>query len=564
MKFAIACDHAGLELKKNLFELLTGLNISFKDYGTYSNDSVDYPDYVKQVANSVTGGTCEYGILICATGIGMSITANKFHGIRAALCHNEYTAQYARLHNNANILVLGARTTEISMCHSIIKTWINTDFEGGRHGRRIGKITLIEKNIGYLSNLKKTDKDIYNAINQEGRRQEYQLEMIASENYATDAVIEALGTVLTNKYAEGYPSKRYYGGCSYVDIAEELACERAKKLFGAEHVNVQPHSGSQANMAVYFSIIKPGDTIMGMNLAHGGHLTHGSSVNFSGKLYNVVFYGVSKKDFRIDYDEIRILAQKHKPRIIVAGASAYPRIIDWTKFRSIADEAGAYLMVDMAHIAGLVAAGIHPSPIPYADFVTSTTHKTLRGPRGGMILCRKEFAAQIDKMVFPGIQGGPLMNVIASKAVCFKEAMSDEFGTYQKQVVLNAQTLAKELINYGFNIISDGTDNHLLLVDLTNKNISGKEAEEVLEKSGITLNKNGIPFDSKPPYITSGIRIGTPAITSRGMKEEQMKLIADLIYNILKDPLDSTLILETKEKVYNLCKEFPIYRHLLS
>ncbi len=559
MNFALACDHAGLEYKKQLIETLKELNISYIDCGTNSSDSVDYPDYAKKVVEEIKEERATYGILVCGTGIGMSITANKFHGIRAALCHNEFTAQYARMHNNANILIIGARTTDIKIAREMLKIWINTNFEGGRHQIRLNKINSFEKETGGLTRLKESDPEIYNTIKQEIDRQEFKLEMIASENYASDAVMEALGTVLTNKYAEGYPGKRYYGGCTYVDKAEELAIERARELFGGEHINVQPHSGSQANMAVYFSILKPGDTILGMNLAHGGHLTHGSTANFSGKLYKVIHYGVDKKDFIIDYDEVRNLALLHRPRIIVAGASAYPRVIDFEIFRKIADESGAYLLVDMAHIAGLVAAGVHPSPVPYADFVTSTTHKTLRGPRGGLILCKKEFAQQIDKTIFPGIQGGPLMNVIAAKAVCFKEAMTDEFKSYQKQVIKNARFLAGELIRYNFKIISGGTDNHLLLVDLSNKNITGKDAEEVLEKSGITINKNGIPFDVKPPTITSGIRIGTPSITTRGMKEDEIKIIGNFINRILNEPDNQKLILEIKEEVKKLCGKFPIY-----
>ncbi|MBI5418031.1 ribose 5-phosphate isomerase B [Candidatus Poribacteria bacterium] len=563
MKIAFASDHAGFGLKKCLLEYARELKISSTDCGTYSTESVDYPDYAKKTIDEVKENRADYGVLICGTGIGMSITANKFTGIRAALCHNEFAAQHARLHNDANVLVLGARTIDTNMAKSIIKIWLETKFEAGRHEKRINKIALIEKSIHDLAILKESDPAIYKSIKQEVSRQEFKLEMIASENYASIATMEAVGSIFTNKYAEGYPGKRYYGGCANVDIAEELAQERAKKLFEAEHVNVQPHSGSQANMAVYFSVLKPGDVIMGMNLAHGGHLTHGSAANFSGKLYKIISYGVNKKDFRIDYEEVRSLAKQHKPRIIVTGASAYPRVIDFAAFRNIADEVGAYLMVDMAHIAGLVAGGVHPNPIPYAEFVTSTTHKTLRGPRGGMILCRKEFAPQIDKMIFPGIQGGPLMNVIAAKAVCFKEALTDEFKLYQKQVVLNAQTLAEELIKYNFNIISNGTDNHLILVDLSNKNISGKDAEEVLEKAGITVNKNGIPFDSKPPTITSGIRIGTPAISTRGMKEPEMKLIANFIHRILDGHTNEKQILNIREEIQKLCTKFPMYKDLL-
>lgn len=398
------------------------------------------------------------------------------------------------------------------------------------------------------------DNEIYEAIKKEEKRQNEKIELIASENFASKAVMEAMGSVFTNKYAEGYPGKRYYGGCENVDVAENLARDRAKQLFGAEHANVQPHSGAQANMTVYFSVLNPGDTILGMNLAHGGHLTHGSPVNFSGKLYNIVPYGVDKNGY-IDYEELERIALECKPKIIVAGASAYPRIIDFERFRKIADMVGAYLMVDMAHIAGLVAAGLHPNPVPYSDFVTTTTHKTLRGPRGGMILCKEKYAKVIDKALFPGIQGGPLMHVIAGKAVAFKEALTDDFKEYQKQIIKNAKVLAEELVNRGYKLVSGGTDNHLMLVDLTNKNITGKEAEALLDRVGITVNKNAIPFDTQKPNITSGIRIGTPAMTTRGMKEEEMKEIARLI--------DMALSGENEEKVgkevLNLTSRFPLY-----
>lgn len=398
------------------------------------------------------------------------------------------------------------------------------------------------------------DNEIYEAIKKEEKRQNERIELIASENFTSKAVMEAMGSVFTNKYAEGYPGKRYYGGCENVDIAENLARDRAKQLFGAEHANVQPHSGAQANMTVYFSVLNPEDTILGMNLAHGGHLTHGSPVNFSGKLYNIVPYGVDKNGY-IDYDELERIALECKPKIIVAGASAYPRIIDFERFRKIADMVGAYLMVDMAHIAGLVAAGLHPNPVPYSDFVTTTTHKTLRGPRGGMILCKEKYAKAIDKALFPGIQGGPLMHVIAGKAVAFKEALTDDFKEYQKQIIKNAKVLSEELVNRGYNLVSGGTDNHLMLVDLTNKNITGKEAEALLDRVGITVNKNAIPFDTQKPNITSGIRIGTPAMTTRGMKEDEMKEIARLI--------DMALSGEDEEKVgkevLKLTSRFPLY-----
>jgi glycine hydroxymethyltransferase len=410
-----------------------------------------------------------------------------------------------------------------------------------------------------MSVLETFDPEVAVAIRHETERQEYNLELIASENFVSPAVLEAQGSVLTNKYAEGYPGKRYYGGCYNVDIVENLAIDRAKELFGADHVNVQPHSGSQANMAVYFSVLKPGDTVLGMNLAHGGHLTHGSPVNFSGKLFNIVPYGVSKESQTIDYEECERLAVEHKPKMIVVGASAYPRIIDFEAFRRIADKVGAVVMVDMAHIAGLVAAGLHPSPVPYAEFVTTTTHKTLRGPRGGMILCREDYAKTLNSNIFPGIQGGPLMHVIAAKAVAFKEALTPEFKEYQKQIVKNAQALAAGLTKRGFKLTSGGTDNHLMLVDLSETELTGKVAEEALDKAGITVNKNGIPFDTRSPFITSGIRIGTPAATTHGLKEAEMEVVAALIADVLHNVNDMGKIVAVKREVNALMKKFPLY-----
>ncbi len=407
--------------------------------------------------------------------------------------------------------------------------------------------------------LKKFDPEIYEAIVKEIERERNKIVLIASENYASREVLEAQGSIFTNKYAEGYPEKRYYGGCEYADIVESLAIKRARELFGAEHVNVQPHSGTQANMAVYFSFLKPGDKILGMNLSHGGHLSHGASVNFSGIFYKTFFYGVDKNTGLIDYDEVRKLAKKHKPKMILAGASAYSRIIDFKTLSDIAREVKAYLLADIAHIAGLIAAGLHPSPVPYADFVTATTHKTLKGPRGGIIMCKAEYAKAIDKMVFPGIQGGPLVHIIAAKAVALKEAASKKFKDYQIQVVKNAKEMAGALMNKGFKIISDGTDIHLMLVDLSNKSITGKEAETILDLAGITLNKNSIPYDDKPPVVTSGIRVGTPMVTARKMKEPEMVIIADLISQVINNLNESTVIERVMGKVKGLCKKFPIY-----
>ena len=406
--------------------------------------------------------------------------------------------------------------------------------------------------------IKKVDPQVAEAIEMEVDRQRNKIELIASENFVSNAVIEAMGTPLTNKYAEGYPGKRYYGGCECVDIVETLAIERAKELFGCDHANVQPHSGAQANLAVFFAVLNPGDTVLGMNLSHGGHLSHGSPVNISGKYFNIVPYGVSEKDSLIDYDELERLAVENQPKLIVAGASAYPRVIDFERLSEIAKKVNAYLMVDIAHIAGLVAAGLHPNPVPFADFVTTTTHKTLRGPRGGMIMCKEEHAKLINKAVFPGIQGGPLMHIIAAKAVCLKEALGDDFKAYQTQVVKNAKALADALIEEGFDLVSGGTDNHLMLIDLRNKNITGKEAEHMLDEVGITANKNTIPFETTSPFITSGVRIGTPAVTSRGMKEEDMKVIAHLIamtLNSFEEKQD-----EIRAGVKALTEKYPLYK----
>lgn len=411
------------------------------------------------------------------------------------------------------------------------------------------------------SQLAQRDPDVYAAIQEETQRQEYNLELIASENVVSEAVLEAQGSVLTNKYAEGYPQKRYYGGCEYVDVVEQLAIDRAKALFGAEHVNVQPHSGAQANMAAYFSQLQPGDTILSMNLSHGGHLTHGSPVNFSGKFFQVVPYGVREDNQRIDYAEIAALARQHRPKMIVAGHSAYPRQIDTAPFRDIADEVGALLMVDIAHFAGLVAAGLHPSPVPYADLVTTTTHKTLRGPRGGMILCRQDLAKSVNSSVFPGHQGGPLMHVIAAKAVALKEAATPEFRAYQQQIIANAQALAASLVRRGFRLVSGGTENHLMLLDLRETELTGKVAQETLDQARITVNKNAIPFDTRSPFVTSGVRIGTPAVTSRGMKEAEMDHIADLIARALQRVGDERGLTAIGEEVRGLCQQFPVYAH---
>jgi glycine hydroxymethyltransferase len=407
--------------------------------------------------------------------------------------------------------------------------------------------------------LAETDPDVAKAIQDETRRQAEGLELIASENFVSEAVLEAAGSVFTNKYAEGYPGRRYYGGCQFVDVVESLAIERAKALFGAEHANVQPHSGAQANMAVYFTLLKPGDTVLGMNLSHGGHLTHGHPLNFSGKLYNIVPYGVTRETERIDYDQMAQLADEHKPKMIMVGASAYPRVIDFARIREIGNRVGAAIVTDMAHIAGLVAAGIHPSPVPHSDFVTTTTHKTLRGPRAGLVLCRQQFAKDLDRSVFPGMQGGPLVHIIAAKAVCLKEAAEPAFAAYQRQIVVNAARLAAVLTAGGFRLVSGGTDNHLMLVDVFSKGITGKVAEAALGKAGITVNKNTIPFDQNPPLVASGIRLGTPAVTTRGMREPEMEMIGEYIGRVLASPDDDHTLSAVRAEVERLCQKFPLY-----
>ncbi len=407
--------------------------------------------------------------------------------------------------------------------------------------------------------LAEVDPEIANAISNEGVRQHSGLELIASENFVSRAILEATGSVFTNKYAEGYPGRRYYGGCEYVDVVESLAIARAKALFGAEHANVQPHSGAQANMAVFLAVLKPGDTILGMNLAHGGHLTHGHPLNFSGKYFNVVPYGVRKEDERLDYDELARLAREHRPKLIIVGASAYPRVFDFARIRAVADEIGSLMMTDMAHIAGLVAAGVHPSPVPHSDFVTTTTHKTLRGPRAGMVLCRQAYAKDVDRAVFPGVQGGPLVHVIAAKAVCLKEAAAPGFASYQRQIAANAKRLAEVISSGGYRLVSGGTDNHLMLVDVFSKGLTGKVAEAALGKAGITVNKNAIPFDQNPPMVASGIRIGTPAVTTRGMGEREMDRVGELILRALAATDNDTELARVKSDVESLCQQFPLY-----
>ena len=555
MKIAIGSDHGGFSLKEQIKSWLEDQGHQVQDLGSGSTDSVDYPDFGSEVAFRVAGNQADSGIVVCTTGLGMSIVTNKVPGIRAALCSTPEMAAKARSHNNANILALGQALNSDQDSLAIVEEWFKNDFDGGRHARRIGKISALES--GDLLQLKTTDPAIYAAIQKEEERQQEHVELIASENFTSPAVRAAQGSVLTNKYAEGYPGKRWYDGCEFVDDAEQLAIDRAKELFGADHANVQPHSGSGANMAVYFSLLEPGDTVLAMSLADGGHLTHGHKMNFSGRYYNVVPYGVSQETEQIDYDELERLADEHKPKMLLAGASAYPRILDFPRMREIADQNGSLLMVDMAHIAGLVAAGVHPSPVPYADVVTTTTHKTLRGPRGGLVLCREDHAAAIDKQIFPGIQGGPLMHVIAAKAVCLHEALKPDFKTYQQNVVANAQALASRLESHGFRICSGGTDNHLMLVDMTPKDLTGKDAASALSQAAITVNKNAIPFDTRSPFVTSGIRVGTPAVTSRGMGLDEMTLLGDYISETLSDIENASAIESVRERVVDLNLKFP-------
>jgi glycine hydroxymethyltransferase len=486
----------------------------------------------------------------------MSIAANKISGIRAALVSTEETALLARQHNNANVLCLGQKLTPPDQAKRIVDAFLQAHFEGGRHERRLQKIETADAERALK--LKQVDPEIANAIFLEKQRQQENIELIASENFTSRAVMEAQGSVLTNKYAEGYPGKRYYGGCEHVDTVEQLAIDRAKQLFGAEHANVQPHSGSGANMAVYFAFLKPGDKLLTMDLTHGGHLTHGHKANFSGRFFEVVHYGVRKEDELIDYDQLAKLAQEHRPKMITVGASAYPRIIDFARMGQIAKDVGAMLMADIAHIAGLVVAGEHPNPFPHADFVTTTTHKTLRGPRGGLILCGERHGKEIDSQVFPATQGGPLMHVIAGKAVCFHEALQPEFKVYQRQIVRNAQALAAGLKRNGFRLVSGGTENHLMLLDVGQRGMTGKECQSALDFAGITVNKNTIPFETRSPFQASGIRIGTPAVTTRGMKESEMAAVADMISEVLLDIKNLDAAGKVRERVHELTARFPL------
>ena len=549
-RIALAADHGAFELKQAVFDHLKAKGHEVRDLGTDSKDSVDYSDYANAVARMVADETCEFGILACTSGVGMSIAANRHRHVRAANVRTVEEAALIRQHNDANVLCLSGKDTDAETAKHMCDSFLAAAFEGGRHESRVCKSSG--------SSIRVNDPAIYDAIAAEEHRQRNHVELIASENFTSPAVMEAQGSLLTNKYAEGYPGRRWYGGCEHVDVIEQIAIDRAKELFGAEHANVQPHSGSQANTAVYFAVLKPGDKIFTMDLAHGGHLTHGHKANFSGRFYEVTHYGVRQEDERVDYAELEKTARELKPALITVGASAYSREIDFERMGRLAREVGAYLFVDMAHIAGLVAAGVHPSPVPHADFVTSTTHKSLRGPRGGIILCKEEFAKKIDSQVFPGVQGGPLMHVIAAKAICFGEALKPEFKAYSQQVVKNAQAMAARLAEHGYRICSGGTDNHVMLVDLRPKGLNGAEASTALDEAGITVNKNGIPFDTGSPMKPSGIRIGTPAVTTRGMKEADVVTVADFIHEALSNHEDEATLHAIRDKVFAFNRAFPL------
>ena len=559
-KIAIAADHGGFAQKQELAAFLEGRGISVVDCGPFSFDAGDdYSDFGIPAARAVMLGECGAAILLCRSGVGMGMAANRFHNVRAAVAADAETANRSREHNCPNVLVLPGDKLDFAAMKPVVEAWLSTPFsKDERHLRRLSKLEI--GSYDDIAAVRAADPEVAAIIDHEAERQADGIELIASENFASCAVRAAQGSVLTNKYAEGYPGKRYYNGCEFVDEMEQLAIDRVKKLFGAEAANVQPHSGSSANQAVYMALVQPGDTVLSMSLDHGGHLTHGHPLNFSGMLYNIVPYGVDRETERIDYDEVERLAEEHHPKMILAGASAYPRILDFARLRAIADKVGAKLFVDMAHIAGLVAAGEHPNPVPYCDVVTTTTHKTLRGPRGGLILCREEYIKSINSKVFPGMQGGPLEHVIAAKAVCFGEALKPAFRAYQHQVRLNAAKLADELARRGFRIVSGGTDNHLMLIDLRPKHATGKAVANALDLARITVNKNMIPFDPEKPFVTSGIRVGTPAITTRGLKEAEMVQVADFIERGVEHREDEAALRSIGNEVKEFMAAFPMPR----
>jgi len=559
-RVAIAADSDGTELKEQVRSWLDDNGYPYEDLGGCSSEEI-----ALRVARAVSDGQADSGIVIDRTGFALSMAANKVSGVRAVLAHNVEMARLSREQYDANVLCIASQEIRGKRLKEILDAWIHTAYAGDGSERPMpfmehqpNQPSTPAAVSSHKPSLSEADPDIFRAIQNEYARQRDNIELIASENFTSRAVMEAQGSCLTNKYAEGYPKKRWYGGCEYVDVVEELAIERARRLFASEHVNVQSHSGSQANAAVYFAMLQPGDLILTMDLAHGGHLTHGHKMNFSGRFYRVVHYGVSKQTETIDYDALEVQAKENRPKMITAGASAYSRVIDFPRLRHIADQVGAFLFIDMAHIAGLVAAGIHPSPVPYADFVTTTTHKTLRGPRGGLILCKEKYAKEIDAQVFPGVQGGPLMHVIAAKAVALGEALKPEFKAYQHQVVRNAKALCEGMKKNGFRIVSGSTDNHLMLVDLQPKNITGKEVSEVLDQAGITVNKNAIPFDTQSPFKAGGIRLGTPAVTTRGMKEDEMFDIANLIEEAIKHRADAAKISSIRDHVRKITARFPL------
>ena len=558
MKIAIASDHGGVELKKALVQAMAG-KAEMIDLGPSTAASCDYPDYAAAVATEVASGTVDFGVLVCRSGIGMSMAANRFQNVRAALVTTVDAAIVTRQHNSANVVCLGADTLTPAYAAEIVQAFISTPVdESERHARRRQKLERAGR-LSDCSGLMKDDPEVFAAIRAQIEQEDTEINLIASENTSSRACREAAGSVLMNKYAEGYPGKRWYSGCLPVDAAEELARKRACELFGAEHANVQPHCGSAANMAVYFATIKPGDTIMSLSLDQGGHLSHGSPVNFSGKIYNIVPYTVDRKTERLDYDALEKQALEVKPKILLAGASAYPRTIDFRRIREICDKVGCIMMVDMAHIAGLVAGGAHESPVPYADFVTTTTHKTLGGPRGGLVLCKEKWAKALDSAVFPGMQGGPLENIIAAKAVCFREWMMPEKKGYAQQIVKNCQILCKTVADRGYRIVSGGTDNHLFLVDVkSTKGITGKEAAAALDAAGIVVNKNTIPYDTESPFKTSGIRVGTASVTTRGMKEAEMIKIGTWIADVLDNINDTTVQARVKREARELAVQFPV------
>ena len=559
MRIAIGADHGGFPLKQEIVRYLAAKGFEVADVGAHELvPTDDYPDFAIPVGELVASGQCGRGILVCTSGVGMAIGANRFTGVRAAVVSTPEKARLVVSHNDANVLVLSGAELDAAKAAEILDAWFDSTFAGeGRHARRIAQLDRCNR-LDETSALARLDPEVHAAIVAQLDQEDTTVNLIASENYTTRAVREAQGSVLTNKYSEGYPGKRWYGGCRPVDDVETLAIERAKALFGAEAANVQPHCGASANLAVYLAVLKPGDTILSLSLDQGGHLSHGSPANISGQGYRIVPYMVNPDTELLDYDAIEAIALREKPRLILAGASAYPRIIDFARFRAIADKVGAYLLVDMAHIAGLVAGGAHPSPVPYADFVTSTTHKTLRGPRGGLVLCRERYLKAINHAVFPGLQGGPLEHAIAAKAVCFREAMAPEFKRYAAQIVKNCARLCDHVKRQGFRIVSGGTDNHLFLVDVASRGLTGKMCSAALEASGIIANKNTIPYDKNSAFVTSGIRIGTAAATTRGMAEAEMDRIGDWIAQVLAAPEDAALHARIRAEVATFARRFPV------